>query len=114
VSGSKTLYGWTALSYEDLLESRTKNKIELEYYKLKNTKEKYNMVLEDSETYGIEIVKKEYLKNDELKIETSEVKNITNNENLLDKILNTLKVNKVTPISLEDVMYDLVKIGSNY
>ena len=104
----KMLYGYTALSYEDLLECDQKNKIELEYYKIKNTKDNIK-VPEDSNTYGIEIIKKKYNNENNYIVEKSEIHNLTKNEKFVEQILEILKINKVTPISLDDVMYDLMK-----
>lgn len=85
----------------NLEELDIKYPMKLEYYKTStevNTENKY----------GIEIVKTEYLEND-IQIETAEIKNITNNEQEQEKLLNLLKNNTVTPIGAQDVIEDLLQ-----
>ena len=88
--------------------------IKIEYYKIardenvKNT----NQVKETENTkgkYGIEVVKTEYLDGN-VKIETKEVSDITNDINEADRILTLLRNNEVTPIGVEDVLEDLQKV----
>ena len=55
---SKVYYGNTFLDTKELKENNIKNRIELEYYRTK--KRKNCFLREDTESYGIEIVKKEY------------------------------------------------------
>ena len=74
--------------------------VKLEYYKTA-------MEEENVETkYGIEIVKTEYLEGN-VKIETKEIKDVTNNILERDRIIKLLKKNEVTPIGLEDVIAEL-------
>ncbi len=54
----KAYCGNAFLDKKDLKENNLKNRIELEYYRTK--KRKKDVFLVDTETYGIEIVKKEY------------------------------------------------------
>lgn len=67
----------------------------INYYKLKNKK------------YGLEIVKSNST-NDE-KIEITNIKNITDNEEKINNLLNDLVIKQITPNS-SDVIEDLVKI----
>lgn len=86
---------------KDELKESDSNRIELEYYKIaKNVKK-------DQRTYGIEIVKTEYLDNKRLK-ESENIYNVTNDENVIDNLLNILKENQVTPIGLCDVVDELL------
>lgn len=78
----------------------------MEYYKtipnnelLKNTNEV---------KYGIEVVKTSYIQ-DEVKIENKEMLGLTRDENIVNKILDILKRNEVTPISAGYVIEDLLK-----
>lgn len=105
---NRSLYGHAELTYEDLLECDRKNRMELEYYKLRNTKDNYR-VKENSDTYGIEIIKKEYNDENEFTIEKGEIHNLTKSEKFADNILNIIKNNKVTPMALDDVICDLLK-----
>lgn len=86
---------------KDELKESDSNRIELEYYKIaKNVKK-------DQRTYGIEIVKTEYLDNKRLK-ETENIYNVTSDENVIDNLLNILKENQVTPIGLCDVVDEIL------
>ena len=75
--------------------------IKLEYYKTSIDEENIGT------RYGIEVVKTEYL-DDNVKIETKELKNVTNNLAEENRILTILRNNEVTPIGLEDVMAELL------
>ena len=98
MSNSKTYCGYTFFNKEE-----TKDKIKLTYY---TTKEKLK---EESEVYGIEVVKKEY-QNNNLNEEISNIDNVTSDLEKVIEIIKTLKRHKVTPIGLSDVMEDLLKI----
>ena len=62
----------------------------------------------DKAKYGIKVVKTEYLGKDS-NIEDETIKYLSNNEQKVDEILNTLKQNEVTPIATKDVVSDLSK-----
>lgn len=98
-------YGATLLDETDLVESKNKNRIILEYYKNKKSSIK---ILKPKISYGVTIVKKEYEK-DRIKLETKEVTQISTNENKVQSIIELLKTYKVTPIALNDVLADLLK-----
>lgn len=103
---SKTYYGGTYFTLSDLENSSINHEVELEYYSLeKRIHNKSNV----SSTYGIEIVKKEYLENT-TKVERRNVEYVTKDKEQAETILELLKRNKVTPMSLDDIVYDLVKI----
>lgn len=101
---SKVYCGNTVLDVRDLKANNIKNRIELEYYKTK--KRKSNFLKEDTFSYGIEIVKKEYQEKI-INIEKEQVENISNKESNINLILNKLKQFKVTPITLKDVVEDM-------
>ena len=106
MQNSRTYYGGTFLEEEDLKESNIKHRIELEYYTTKNY---INEVKENEETsYGIEIIKKEYIDN-RIGIETGTKQQVSNNAKKVIEIIDTLKRYKVTPIGLNDVLEDLLK-----
>ena len=87
----KKYYGAVVLNKEELKESNS-NRIELEYYKIsKKMKEKQKS---RERTYGVEIIKKEYFKNGTIK-EKNNSCNLTNDENVINKILNILKIRSV-------------------
>ena len=98
---SRTYYGETFLENTDLEETNIKNRIKLEYYTTKQTKE-------EKDVYGIEVIKKEF-KSNGLDTEISSINNISNSSQKVIEIINTLKEYKVTPIGLNDVLEDLLK-----
>lgn len=102
MNSSKVYYGETTVNIKELIESNKKGFIRLEYYGIKS------IVEEKFTEYGIEIVKKEYANKNLIK-ETNNVTNIAENEEELEKIIEVLKRNKVTPIGLEDIIKDLVR-----
>ena len=105
LESSRTYYGGTFLNDEDLAESTLKHKIELEYYTIKTYN---NEVNEEAKRYGIGIVKKEY-EEENVKIESNNHNNISNNIYIVNELIDTLKRGKVTPIGLDDIMDDLYK-----
>lgn len=96
----KTFYGATFLAATELAKCNVYNPMKLEYYKIRQMKQKEN------KRYGIEIVKKMY-KNKHVKIEKEKLLRITSSEEKVEKILEILKKYQVTPIILKDVIEDL-------
>lgn len=94
----KKFYGKTTIDSSDSEELNKECKMELEYYQLENSTSKHQ--------YGIEIVKKERV-NNLLNIEKKMVNNICNKEQETNKLLELLMINKVTPISVDDILQDL-------
>ena len=103
---SRAYYGGTFLETEDLQETNINNKIELEYYATKD----YNNEEDKKTTYGIEIIKKEY-KNNQIDTESSNIQNVSKNREKVIEIIDTLRKYKVTPIGLNDVLEDLLKVN---
>ena len=54
----------------------------------------------------MQIVKTEYIE-ENVNIEKNEIKHVTNDEKDIENILQLLKTNEVTPISLQDIIVDL-------
>lgn len=98
---SRTYHGETFLEKEDLAETNIKHKIGLEYYTIKETKD-------EIDTYGIEVIKREY-KNNGIDTESSSRNYISNSSQKVIEIISALKEHKVTPIGLNDVLEDLLK-----
>lgn len=96
----KKLYGKTILNNMDSDELTKDNEIELEYYQIKNVIE--------NKPYGIQIIKRN-MKNNILNTEEKIVKNICDEEIKNIKVLEILIKNKVTPISVDDIIEDLLK-----
>lgn len=98
--------GATLLDETDLVETKSDNKIILEYYGTK----KHSVEKAKLKTfYGITVVKKEY-KKDKIKCEKNSINKISTDENKIRNIIETLKTNKVTPIGLNDVVTDILKL----
>ena len=94
----KSLFGRTVIEssdYDDVSDD-----IELEYY------ETHNIAGENNRKYGIEVVKREE-KSEKFNIESKIVNNISNEENQIKSLLKVLMLNKVTPISVDDVISDI-------
>lgn len=94
----KSLFGRTVIDSSDSEE--IDDKIELEYY------ETSNLVEENGRKYGIEVVKKEE-GNKKFNIESKVVNNISNEEKHINNLLQILMLNKVTPITVDDIISDI-------
>ena len=104
----KTFFDGIFISKEHLNEEGIKFPIKLEYYK--TTREESSEIARENENkYGIEIVKTEYREGN-VRVETKEINNIANNIKDQEKILTLLRDNEVTPIGVEDVLEDLLKV----
>ena len=96
----KTFFGGVFIKDDTLSEEGIEYPIKLEYFRTIRDEENVE------NKYGIQVVKTEYL-NDNINIESKEAKDITNQEDRIDKLLDILKKNEVTPIGLVDVLEDL-------
>lgn len=96
----KTFFDGIFIDKNRLLEEGIKYPVKIEYYKTITGKENVE------NKYGIEIVKTEY-KEGNVNVEKEEVYEVTNNSNEADKILTLLRDNEVTPIAIQDVLYEL-------
>ncbi len=101
----KSFYGGIFIEKSKLKEVGIEYPVKLEYYKNINEDE---LLRKDNTKYGISIVKTEYIP-DNIKIEKKEIEHISNDEREINKILDLLKRNEVTPIGIEDVITDLRK-----
>lgn len=97
---SKSFFGKATIDSSDSEDIRDDEKIELEYYKTNNVTQK------DDKKFGIEVLKRD-VKQDEFNIETKIVNNISSEENTISRLLEILMINKVTPISVDDVISDI-------
>lgn len=99
----KEFYGGTFLDCNDVEYVMKKGKIELKYYKIiSNVVSKKNK----NRKFGIEVVKK-CVNNNVVSEEKKEIFNCIEKEEVADKVLELLKVNKVSPINVVDVLEDL-------
>ncbi len=103
---SKVCYGKTFLETKDLKDTNIKNRIELEYYRTK--KRKNHFLKEDSVSYGIEVIKREY-QGRKVNVEKEKIDKISDTKSKIDSILNKLQKFKVTPIGLKDVVDDMTQ-----
>lgn len=95
----RVFYGDIFIERERLETEGIWHPVKLEYYKTVN---------QDEEIYGIDVVKKEYIKNKIIK-EEKEMEHLSYDETKVDKILNLLKKYVVTPTTAQDVVDDLLK-----
>ena len=100
----RTFFGGAFIDKERLEEAGIKHPIKLEYYKQINEDD----INSGKEKYGIHIVKTEYIP-DNIKVETKNIKHLTNDELEEDRILNIFTENQVTPINSEEVISDLFR-----
>lgn len=99
----RKLYGKTRINGADCDDMNKKIVINLKYYKTKSMITKNN-----EKKYGIEIIKEEVNGANILR-EKSEVKYISDSEQVIESLLKILVKNKVTPIATEDIIADLSK-----
>lgn len=110
MSAIKEFYAGTTIDGKDIEYLSNKGKIELKYYKIIS-----NIVNKKGKNrnrkYGIEVVKK-YVNNNIVSEEKKEIFNCIENEEVADKVLELLKVNKVSPINVVEVLQDLSYKGN--
>ena len=99
---TKKFYGGIFIDRNKLSEAGIDYPIKIEYYKICD-----NIENRGTTQYGIEVIKTEY-KKDDIKIENKEVKEITKEEDIINKILEKLKINQVTPISAKYIIEDMI------
>ena len=100
----KSLFGRTIIDSSDSDEINDNEIIELEYYETHNFAEK------NGRKYGIEVIKKKEM-NEKFNIESKIVNNISNEEIEINRLLEILMLNKVTPISVDDIISDISVLG---
>lgn len=101
----RTYFSSTFIEKEILNEAGIYHPVKLDYYKIINEDE---MIQQEKAKFGIHVVKTEY-KKDEVKVENKKIRYVSNDEKTIEKILNILKENVVTPIAVEDVLNDFTK-----
>ena len=97
---SKSFFGRTVIDCSDSEDMKTDEKIELEYY------ETHNLAEKSERKYGIEIIKRKE-KSEKFNIESKVVNNLSNEEKVIDRLLEILMLNKVTPVSVDDIISDI-------
>jgi len=101
----RTYFSSTFIEKEVLNEAGIYYPIKLDYYKIINEDE---MIRQEKAKFGIYVVKTEY-KKDEVKVENKQISYVSNDEKTIEKILEILKENVVTPITVEDILSDFTK-----
>lgn len=96
----KRFFGRAVIDSSDYDEITEAKRIELEYYQTHNVAQK------KEKKYGIEVVKKDK-ESDEFNIESKIVNNISDEEKEIKRLLEILMLNKVTPISVDDIISDI-------
>ena len=102
----KHFYAGTFMNREDLGNIGVDYPVKLEYYKTEP-----NIVSKNDNKeikYGIEVIKTSY-KKEQTQVENSKIAEITKDEKLINRILDILKRNQVTPVCAEYVVEDLLK-----
>lgn len=105
----KTFFGSIFIEKKKLEEAGINYPIKLEYYKIINEDE---FIHEERAKYGIKIVKTEYLTSG-TQVEDKTIKYLSSNEQKVNDILSILKENEVTPVCVQDVIYDFSKTSIN-
>lgn len=102
----KFFFGCTFMNRDELEKMGIQYPIKIEYYKTKTNEEKVKD--ENDVKYGIEIIKTTY-KDQLVDIEKKTIPEIIRDERKIEQILDKLKQNKVTPISADYIIEDLLK-----
>lgn len=98
----KIFYGSKFIEKEKLEEAGINHPIKLEYYKMIHEDE---LIHGNNPKFGIKVIKTEYLKED-TKLEEKEIKFLSNDEKKVNEILEILKENTVTPVCVQEIIYD--------
>lgn len=101
----KHFYAGTFINRDDLKSIGIEYPVKLEYYKTVPNNEERKL---EELKYGIEVVKTSYISKN-IKVENTKILEVAKDERIVNKILDTLKRNEVTPICAEYVIEDLLK-----
>ena len=106
----RTFFGGKFIEKSKLEKEGIHYPIKLEYYKrIDNQDSKQNNCYAK---FGISVVKTEYIP-DNIKIESREVRNISQDKNKIENLLSIFKEMEVTPMAVEEIIKDLVPDCSN-
>ena len=90
----KTFFGGIFIETKRLKAEGIEYPIKVEYYKI-----------EEENKFGIEIIKKEY-KEQKIDIQKQELKSLSKDECIINRMLELFKKNEVTPISAPEIIED--------
>ncbi len=99
---TKKFYGGKFINKDKLFTEGIRYPIKIEYYKIYDNEQNGEIT-----KYGLEVIKTEY-RSEKINVENKKVLNITNEEKVIDNILDKLKNNEVTPIIAKYIVEDLV------
>jgi len=102
----KYFFGCTFMSKEELADIGVEYPIKLEYYKTQTNEE--NVKNQKDIKYGIEVIKTSYI-DEKVDVEKRSIPEILKDELKINQILDKFKTNKVTPVSAEYIIEDLLK-----
>lgn len=105
MKNTRKFYGDTIIKLEDMEEEDVSNQFKIEYYQVESAMTEASHLVK----YGVEILKRDVVNDDIL--ERKEIRDITNIEEKIYNVLDILYRNKVTPVSVEDVIEDLQFMG---
>lgn len=100
VEYQKSFFGRTIIDSSDSENINDDERIEVEYY------ETHNLTGKHGRKYGIEVLKRNQ-KKEKFNIESKIVNNISNEEKEINRLLEILMINKVTPVSVDDIISDI-------
>lgn len=100
----RKLYGEATIGGKELDLEKRNSSIHLKYYKTKN-----ELPSKNAKKYGIEVIKEEINGKSKTK-EKSTAYELSDNEQLIDKLLKIFVKNKVTPVTINDILTDLHKV----
>ena len=99
----KIFYSGIFMNQEQLKEEGKQYPIKIEYYKKINEDE---FLKKENAIYGIQVIKTEYIP-EKTKTEEKDIPYLTNDEEKVEKVLQILKNNEVTPICVEEIISDI-------
>lgn len=99
----KEFYGGTSLDTSDSESIMRKGKVELKYYKIISD---YMGKKHKHQKFGIEVVKK-CVNTNIVTEEKKEIFNCFEKEEVAEKVLELLKINKVSPVNVVDILEDM-------
>ncbi|MGE5474220.1 MAG: DUF6514 family protein [Ignavibacteriales bacterium] len=102
------LAGKAEYKFEEYVEPTYLREMNLEYYLIKS--DASNQSNDNSNIYGIEVIKTEVNMSNSVITEVERVPNISSDKEGVIEILDKLVKNKVTPIALHDVLEDFSRI----
>ena len=102
----KYFFGCTFMSKAELEDMGVKYPIKLEYYKTQTNEA--DVKNQKDIKYGVEVIKTTYV-DEQVAVERKTIPEIMADEQKVNKILDKFRQNKVTPVSAEYIIEDMLK-----